>query len=200
MILKAVVDVPRPTLCIFLSISLLLVATSAFAGESAEHDTQSSAEIRTMFEVVCTQCHGLKPIIIIRDGELGWKNMVQEMVLRGAQLNPEEADAITQYLVQNYGPGVNPAKTGFAPPNAIAKESDDGMLSKDISLPAGQGKELVEGRCKLCHDLGLVVSVRRAADEWDRITRDMISRGIPASPHEISDIVSYLATHFGEEN
>ena len=39
-----------------------------------------------------------------RDGPVGWKRHVYNMVLRGAQLTPREADTVIQYLVTHFGP------------------------------------------------------------------------------------------------
>jgi cytochrome c5 len=70
--------------------------------------------------------------------------------------------------------------------------------AKDVRLPEGAGRELVQARCSLCHDLGRVVSIPRTREEWDSVTRNMIGRGPRASAVEIQTIASYLATHFLE--
>lgn len=159
--------------------------------------TLSDAQVKRLVETACTQCHSMKPIEMLRDGIGGWKGYVEEMVLRGAQIKPEEIEIVVGYLVRHYGPGPEPMSTGLLPPNSVV---GDLVQSNEISLPEGQGKALIESRCVLCHDLGRVVTTRRSRDEWQRITTNMITRGISASPSEIDEMVAYLIQHLGADN
>ena len=140
----------------------------------------------TLLVTACAQCHGLKTITSIRDGSAGWKNYVQEMILRGAQLTPAETDTLVQYLTKNFGPG-SPA----APPGAAQEKT------AAVSLPSGPGKELVESRCTACHDLERIATAKRAKDDWDRIVNNMVARGATATPDEARTILAYLVAQFG---
>jgi len=62
-------------------------------------------EGRELVATACSQCHTLNVIMAGRDGPVGWKKHVYNMVLRGAQLTPREADTVIQYLITNFGPG-----------------------------------------------------------------------------------------------
>ena len=78
------------------------------------------------------------------------------------------------YLAANFGPGAAPAAAAA------------------VTLPAGPGKELVETRCTVCHDLERVAAVKRhegatgprssptwsAAARWRPPTRRRPSRPI----------------------
>jgi cytochrome c5 len=112
-----------------------------------------------------------------RDGPVGWKNHVHNMVLRGAQLTPREADTVIQYLVTNFGPGA-PAATA-------------------VALPSGPGKELVETRCAVCHTLERVTIVKRQKADWDHIVANMYERWGVSAPEEAQTIAGYLAAQFG---
>jgi len=151
---------------------------------------------RDLVATACTQCHALRPIQMKRDGLGGWRETVQEMVIRGAQLLPEEAETVIRYLAGNFGPGINPMQTGDLPPGAAVSPSSG--AAKDISLPEGPGKEVVQARCTICHDLGRVVTARRTRDEWERLTRNMIARGPEASPEQVQAMISYLTAQFGK--
>jgi mono/diheme cytochrome c family protein len=142
-------------------------------------------EGRDIVAVACTQCHGLGTIVQIRDGAAGWRQFVNYMIMKGAQVSDREADAVVQYLTASFGPNSPPA-AGAAPAAALAP------------LPAGTGKELVEARCVTCHDLLRIVASRRPKSDWDGIVSNMINRGATATPDERQTIVSYLATQFGE--
>src|SRR3981189_837231 len=101
-------------------------------------------EGRDIVAAACTQCHGLNTIMAIRDGAAGWRQFVNYMILKGAQVTDREAETVVQYLNASFGPH-SPLPAG-APSPLLA------------SLPSGAGKELVEARCVPCHDLLRVVA------------------------------------------
>jgi hypothetical protein len=101
----------------------LAVATPLHAQTTA---SLPQGDGRDLVATACSQCHTLSVIMAGRDGPVGWKRHVYNMVLRGAQLSPREADTVIEYLITNFGPGAPAA--GSAP------------------LPSGPGKELVETR------------------------------------------------------
>jgi mono/diheme cytochrome c family protein len=137
-------------------------------------------EGRDLVAAVCSQCHALNPIVAVREGPAGWKRHVYNMVLRGAQLTPREADTVIQYLAASFGPGGSPP-------------------AKTIDLPGGAGKELVETRCAGCHDLERVAVIKRPKRDWPAVVANMVSRGAPATPEEAAAIAGYLMAQFGSE-
>lgn len=133
---------------------------------------------RDLVSVACSQCHYLGTIAKIRDGAAGWRWYVNNMVLRGAQLTPPEIETVVNYLTLNLGPGAN------LPP------------AKPINLPDGAGKNLVETRCALCHDLERVAAAKRNRGAWPTIVADMVWRGATATTDEAKTISDYLAANF----
>jgi hypothetical protein len=134
---------------------------------------------RDLVAVACSQCHYLGTIAKIRDGAAGWRLYVNNMVLRGAQLTPAEIDKVVDYLALNLGPGAN------LPP------------AKPVTLPSGNGKDLVETRCGLCHDLERVATVKRGKQAWPAIVNNMVAWGATATPDEAKTMSDYLAANFG---
>lgn len=135
---------------------------------------------REIVAVACSQCHYLGTIAKIRDGAAGWRTYVSNMVLRGAQLTPAELDKVVSYLSTNLGPGVNlPAQ-------------------RSVTLPDGAGKQLVQTRCALCHDLERVAEVKRKKEDWTPIVANMVAWGAPATADEAKTITDYLAANFGD--
>jgi len=130
--------------------------------------------------VACSQCHYLGTIAKIRDGAVGWRRYVDNMVLRGAQLTGPEIDTVVAYLARNLGPGAN------LPP------------AKPVALPNGPGADLVATRCALCHDLERVAAVKRGKQAWPVIVADMVARGAPATGAEAKTMSDYLAANFGD--
>jgi cytochrome c5 len=134
---------------------------------------------RDIVAAACTQCHALTVILAMRDGPVGWKRHVYNMVMRGAQLTPRDADTVLGYLNANFGPGQRlPA-------------------AKPVALPDGPGKELVETRCTLCHDLERVTAARRDKAEWQSVVANMFDRFGVSAPDDVRAISAYLAAHYG---
>src|SRR5437764_10511411 len=156
-------------------VALLLAAAAPLHAQTAS--AVPPGEGRDLVATACSQCHALNVIMAGRDGPVGWKKHVYNMVLRGAQLTPREADTVIQYLITHFGPG--------APAAASAP------------LPAGAGKELVETRCAVCHTLERVTIVKREKRDWENIVSNMYDRWGVTAPAEAQAINGYLAAQFG---
>jgi cytochrome c5 len=141
---------------------------------------------KDLVAIACTQCHGLKLIVALRDGPVGWKRFVDDMILRGAQLTPQEADTVAQYLAKSFGPGTSPMQSGL----------------KTDPLPAGEGEKLVESHCQLCHDLGRITTVARGKDEWNYTVNNMMTRAGTnvATQQEVLTMATYLTNNFGKKS
>jgi len=159
--------------------AICVAATTPARAQTAQ--TLPSGEGRDIVAVACTQCHTLNPLTAMRDGPVGWKRHVYNMVIRGAQLTPRDVDTVLQYLNTNFGPGQS------LPP------------AKPVTLAPGAGKELVETRCALCHDLERVTAAKRQKREWPGVVANMFDRFDLAAPDEASAISSYLAANYGTD-
>lgn len=163
-----------------LLLSAFVAALYLAAGTPAHAQTAPTlpqGEGRDLAAVACSQCHTLAVLMAGRDGPVGWKNHVYNMVLRGAQLTPREADTVIQYLITHFGPGAP------TPPAA--------------ALPNGPGKELVETRCAVCHTLERVTIVKRQKGDWETIVAKMYERWGQSAPDEVQAISAYLVAQFG---
>jgi len=163
-------------------LSLLGVAAAITLAAGTPLHAQAPAALpqgdgRDIVAVACSQCHALSVIMAGRDGPVGWKKHVHNMVLRGAQLTPREADTVIQYLTTHFGPGA-PATSA-------------------VTLPAGAGKELVETRCAVCHNLERVTIVKREKRDWGTIVANMYDRWGMSAPDEVQAITAYLNAQFG---
>jgi mono/diheme cytochrome c family protein len=134
---------------------------------------------RDIVAVACSQCHGLNAFTWLRQGEQAWRHQVYDMILRGSQIGPSEIDTVVTYLTTNFGPGVNVAPS---PP---------------VNLPAGAGKEVVEGGCGVCHGLDRAVGTARSPGEWQAIVAKMVFLGAPLSADQARAATDYLSSNFG---
>lgn len=187
----------RNTVCyaVFL-FCVALVPSGVAQAQEGRGPALPDGDGKQLVTMVCSQCHGLRQTQILRDGQNGWQEVVDRMVLYGAQLSPSEADLVTHYLATQLGPGKSLMQSGTIPPQNALPGGASG--AKDISLPAGPGKELVAARCVMCHDLGRVVSSTRSKADWESITSNMVQRGLKATPDEIQTMIAYLGANFAK--
>jgi hypothetical protein len=105
------------------------------------------------------------------------------MILRGAQIHADDLPVVIDYLGKNFGPGVNVRESKMA-----------------VTLPTGDGSELIEGGCgELCHGLDRVVLSRRRPAEWNAIVKRMVFLGAPIGENEVAKVAAYLSTAFGAQ-
>ena len=65
------------------------------------------------------------------------------------------------------------------------------------SLPAGDGKDVVEKICSGCHDLDPITSSGGGThDDWDMVVKAMIGMGADIKPEQEVVIANYLAQNF----
>jgi mono/diheme cytochrome c family protein len=138
---------------------------------------------KEIVSVACTQCHGPNVFTQLRMNEVAWRNQIYDMILRGAQIGPDDIDIAAKYMAKSYGPGV----------------PFPGQQPAQVSLPDGQGKELVQGGCALCHGLDRVTATNRSKDQWQTIVNRMIYFGAPVTQDQATTIVGYLGTNYGAD-
>jgi cytochrome c5 len=136
---------------------------------------------KEIVSVACTQCHGPNVFTQLRMNQAAWRGYIYDMILRGAQIGPNDIDTAAKYMATAYGPGVP-----F--PN---------QQPAQVSLADGQGKELVEGGCGLCHGIDRVVATKRTKADWQSIIARMVQFGAPLSGDQTNTIVNYLAANYG---
>jgi cytochrome c5 len=177
---------------------LLLLLSYSAVGIALDEITD---EGKQLYEVVCTQCHSLAAIEQTRNGRDGWENTVHKMVVIGADLNAVEMEQMVDYLYRHYGPDTGaPMRTGLLPYDSPL-QVDGQLSSENIDLPEGEGSQLVQGYCVMCHDLGRIVSTRRSQEDWQRYTTNMLERnGISITDSNLETIASYLFQHFGSDD
>jgi mono/diheme cytochrome c family protein len=182
---------------LMLSISAVLLCVPGLVHAQGRAAELPPGEGRELVQKVCSSCHTLVPVMMKRDGVNGWRHTVGRMVLqRQAQLTPAEFEIAVRYLSTALGPGTGQMQTGTLPPGAMGGGA---TTAKEVKLPDGPGRQLVEGRCASCHDLGRVVSIRRTKAEWESLTRNMTGRGPQITPEQVQAITDYLTANFLEK-
>src|SRR5262249_13023540 len=167
-------------------LALVLGAATPLRAQTAS--ALPPGEGRDLVATACSQCHTLNVIMAGRDGPVGWKKHVYNMVLRGAQLTPREADTVIPYLNPHFRPGapdplIQYLSASFGPGAPAATAA---------ALPSGPGKELVETRCAVCHNLERVTVVKRQKRDWETVVANMYERLGMSAPDEVQAISAYL--------
>lgn len=157
----------------------VLVASGSARAQGPGASPLPEGEGRDIVATACSQCHGLNAFVGIRENAQAWRWQTYDMVLRGAQISPSEMDTVVKYLSTHFGPGVN------VPP------------SPAVTLADGQGKEIVEGGCALCHGLDRIAAAKRSPREWQSIVDKMVFLGAPLNADQAKSATAYLNANYG---
>jgi cytochrome c5 len=68
------------------------------------------------------------------------------------------------------------------------------------TLPAGEGKDVVERVCTGCHGIETALEQNHTEADWKSVVDTMIGRGAEASDKDVDAIVKYLTKYFGIKN
>jgi hypothetical protein len=83
---------------IFIPLTLLWSA-DAWVGMLPPGDGQQETK------ELCGSCHNLQKVVQSRKTPQEWERSVNDMLARGAQIFPDEAEKITKYLSASFPPG-----------------------------------------------------------------------------------------------
>jgi cytochrome c5 len=167
-------DVPR------LVAYLALLLSLAWPAGAQDPPALPDGEGKALVALVCTQCHGIKPLFVYNGDDQKWEILVHEMVAFGAQVTPQERDAVMKYLKATFSTG------------RAAAERNAGQL------PSGKGQGVLQASCGGCHGLPVITRKRAVRAGWDEILRrHMIEERVKLSPEDAEALLAYLAAAFG---
>jgi len=160
----------------------MMVASIAFA--FGQDVVMPEGEGKKIVEDKCTVCHDLTYITKQHLNKDEWTDMIKVMVASGATVTDAEMPVVVDYLVKNFGAGGGAAGAGGG---------------DSSGLPAGDGKKIVEEKCTVCHDTGLIVAKRQSKDEWTDTVKIMVASGAMVTDAEMPVLVDYLVKNFGPQ-
>lgn len=92
-----------------LSLSAAVVSLLGTAGTLAQQPTLPEGPGKAEFQRVCAGCHPAEDAIKgARRSRDGWQQVVDDMVVRGAEGNDRELKLVVDYLVAHFGPSSGP--------------------------------------------------------------------------------------------
>ena len=115
----------------------------------------------------CLSCHDIRPIQTAAYDRDGWKNVIESMIQKGADVKDADKPVLVDYLLKNHGP-----------------------------LPDGPGKTILLNTCTLCHDLGRVRLHRVSREEWQETLEAMLNEGAMLSDQDFPVLLGYLSRNF----
>jgi mono/diheme cytochrome c family protein len=65
------------------------------------------------------------------------------------------------------------------------------------TLPAGEGKDVVQRICTGCHGIETALDQARTEAQWKAVVDTMIGRGAEGTDAEFATVVKYLTKNFG---
>lgn len=165
-----------------ITLVLALGASSLPLRAQAPPNPLPPGEGADIIAVTCSQCHGLNALTQLRMDGKAWRHQIYDMIERGAQVRPDQVDTMVNYLQTHFGPGV----PFPGPPPA------------PVALPPGNGADIVQSRCSLCHGVDRVVTVKRTPAQWTSILNRMVYYGAPVTAEQQKTVLDYLEKNYGD--
>jgi cytochrome c5 len=172
---------------------LVWIGGAHFSGKLAAQEAaraQSGQQVqvekgREVVGQVCVACHTniLRMVQVHRQTPEEWKDTVYSMIGRGAQVMPDEVEAVTAFLSANAGGNGQPTSRTL---NAGRPARDDQQM------PEGEGKAILQRTCQQCHDLA-TASAKQATEEWSAVIAKMMTYGAKLTPADQQKLIAYLS-------
>jgi competence protein ComEA len=111
-----------------------LFLTGVLVAIAAQDDSLPQGRGKDVFMKMCVNCHGLDQATSQKYTKSHWREVVTDMMSRGAEGSDEDATAVVSYLARNFGKPVNIN-------TASAKEIETGL-----SFSAAESEAIVKFR------------------------------------------------------
>jgi len=130
---------------------------------------------RRVVAQACTTCHTtlVRMMQVHKQTAEQWKETVYFMISRGAQVMPDEIEAVTAFLA---------ATSGRGPPAAGGARQQ---------RPDGDGAAILQRNCQQCHEAA-IVSTKPDSEDWGSVVTRMMTYGARLTPAEQQTLIGYL--------
>ena len=108
------------TFTLFLLVAPLLAFSQHPEAELME--SMPEDEGKELVTSLCVGCHSLETVLSAGKGEEGWRDTINNMISRGAQIFDDEVETILGYLTRHYGAETEPAAGSSDPPEPVTVE------------------------------------------------------------------------------
>src|SRR6266850_3049582 len=130
---------------------------------------------RRVVAQACTTCHTtlVRMMQVHKQTAEQWKDTVYFMISRGAQVMPDEIEAVAAFL---------------------AATSENGRpAARDAGQPGrgADGAAILQRNCQQCHELA-TASTKVDSEEWSAVVARMMAYGARLTPADQQTLIGYL--------
>lgn len=160
-----------------------LLAQDSAAPPSANDNTALIEKGRLVVADVCVACHtNISRIVQVhKQSPAEWRNAVYSMIGRGAQVMPDEIQAVTLFLSNS---GSTAGVRGELQQNVASGASADRPTESDA-------KNIFERNCQQCHDLA-TASTKQPSEDWASVIARMAGYGARLNSADQRKLIDYL--------
>src|ERR1019366_4543635 len=125
-----------------------------------------------------------------------WRDTVQTMMDRGANVPQDNVETLVQYLANNFGPKSDtPTPDTQAAPSPSAPSAEvrpsAPAQTKPVEMPDGDGKAIALASCQICHRLTNLTKAHKSLDDWRATVETMMDRGANVPQDKLETLVQY---------
>ena len=158
-------------------------------GEAELIATMPDGEGKKLVTTLCVGCHLLQIPLTQRKSSEQWRDTIDDMISRGAQIFDDEMELMVDYLSTHYGVESEPAQTS-------------GASQQEKNLPQSaasdqSGEDLLSAECSQCHADTLWRDLRLDRTEWEELLYRMVEQGAPWEAEEIGSMADLLSRSLG---
>jgi cytochrome c2 len=166
-----------------------VLVSMAAAQIPARAQTSDAAQIekgRLVVAEVCASCHTTitRMVQVHKFSAEEWKSTVYFMISRGAQVMPDEIDAVTAYLTEAGG-------KGGGQPAGAGRGAGRGAGGAEGQTADAGGRAIHQRNCQQCHELA-VASKKKDSEEWSAVVSRMVTYGARVSSSDQEKLIEYL--------
>lgn len=184
---KRVLSLMVWNLLVWISATQLCGGLAAQAQVPANTQSDQQAQIqkgRQVIGVVCVACHTniLRMVQVHKKSPDQWKDTVYSMIGRGAQIMPDEIDAVAAFLAANAGSNRE----------TNSQTSSGGRTGRgEQQGPDAEGRAILQRTCQQCHDMA-TASTKLPSEDWNAVIAKMMTYGARLTPADQQKLIDYL--------
>ncbi len=158
-------------------------------GEAELVASMPDGEGKKLVTTLCVGCHLLQIPLTQQKSQEQWRDTIDDMISRGAQIFDDETELMVGYLSSHYGIESEPAQTS-------GSSQQETNLSQNAASDLS-GEDLLSAECSQCHADTIWRDLRLDRTEWEELLNRMVEQGAPWEAVEIVSMADLLSRSRG---
>ena len=159
-------------------------------GEAELVASMPDGEGKNLVTTLCVGCHPLQIPLTQQKSQEQWRDTIDDMISRGAQIFDDETELIASYLSTHYGVESKPAQTS-------GPSQQETNLSQSAASDLS-GEDLLSAECSQCHADTIWRDLRLDRTEWEELLYRMEEQGAPWEAEKIGSMADLLSRSRGK--